>query len=368
MIGENYMKQIILSLKYWVNNNFALKENIPEVPVTSVNNMTGDVIIEIPESFSGKWNDLEEKPFYSDETILAHVENVEEYVHTEDGSFYFSAYFGKTELPENVSSLVGANVSATINGTQINGVLKEVTYYSDYWLSDATSVAMGNLHLLNNKSDSLVDTGEDWCISVDVGEHYPYDHAVAFTVYGRQAGSVTIESLTCFAGGNIKTLDEKFIPDTIARVSDISDLSNELRAVENKIPTTPDQVGADLKGAALEALVEAKAYTNTAIADLVNSAPETLDTLGELAEAFNENTNMVTTLEAAIVAKAEKDDLENLSDLVAMNATSIENLQKQVLPTSLILADAITGVSYTIQIQNGQLVSFETPDNHGSER
>ena len=30
MIGENYMKQIILSLKYWVNNNFALKENIPE--------------------------------------------------------------------------------------------------------------------------------------------------------------------------------------------------------------------------------------------------------------------------------------------------------------------------------------------------
>ena len=30
MIGENYMKQIIFSLKHWVNNNFALKENIPE--------------------------------------------------------------------------------------------------------------------------------------------------------------------------------------------------------------------------------------------------------------------------------------------------------------------------------------------------
>lgn len=62
MIGENYMKQIILSLKHWVNNNFALKENIPEVPVTSVNNMTGDVIIDIPEGFSGSWNDLEDKP------------------------------------------------------------------------------------------------------------------------------------------------------------------------------------------------------------------------------------------------------------------------------------------------------------------
>ena len=30
MIGENYMKQIILSFKHWVNNNFALKVNIPE--------------------------------------------------------------------------------------------------------------------------------------------------------------------------------------------------------------------------------------------------------------------------------------------------------------------------------------------------
>ena len=73
MIGENYMKQIILSLKYWVNNNFALKENIPEVPVTSVNNMTGDVIIEIPESFSGKWDDLENKPFGEEGLIIEYI-------------------------------------------------------------------------------------------------------------------------------------------------------------------------------------------------------------------------------------------------------------------------------------------------------
>lgn len=161
------------------------------------------------------------------------------------------------------------------------------------------------------------------------------------------------------ANQSIYNAFERFWEHIIARLDKFI-MDDELRAVENKIPTAPDQVGADPEGAALEALVEAKAYTNTAVADLVNSAPETLDTLGELAEAFNENADMVTTLEAAIVAKAEKDDLENLSDLVAMNATSIENLQKQVLPISLILADAITGVSYTIQIQNGQLVSFET--------
>lgn len=111
---------------------------------------------------------------------------------------------------------------------------------------------------------------------------------------------------------------------------------------------------------ALIKLDNAKTYADTAVAALVNSAPETLDTLGELAAAFEENADMVATLNAAVTNKAEKSDLDNLADLVDLNATNIESLQAQVLPTSLILADAITGKSYTIQIQNGQLVSFET--------
>ena len=143
----------------------------------------------------------------------------------------------------------------------------------------------------------------------------------------------------------------------LARISDIPDLS----IVEAKIPTTPEAVGADPAGSALESLVEAKSYTDTAVAALVNSAPETLDTLGELATAFEENADMVATLNAAVTNKAERTDLDNHAKLVDLNATNIESLQAQVLPTSLILADAITGKSYTIQIQNGQLVNFETP-------
>jgi hypothetical protein len=105
--------------------------------------------------------------------------------------------------------------------------------------------------------------------------------------------------------------------------------------------------------------VATEEYVDTAVAALVNSAPETLDTLGELATAFQENADMVATLDAAVTNKAEKSDLKDLADLVDTNTTTIESLQKQVLPTSLILADAITGESYTIQIQNGQLVSFK---------
>lgn len=56
-------------------------------------------------------------------------------------------------------------------------------------------------------------------------------------------------------------------------------------------------------------LNNANTYTNTKIADLVNSAPETLDTLGELAEALKENADIVEVLNEAIVNKVDKEEL-----------------------------------------------------------
>ena len=95
-----------------------------------------------------------------------------------------------------------------------------------------------------------------------------------------------------------------------------------------------------------------KAYVNTqissAIADLVDTAPDTLNTLGELATAIQENDSVIDTLDAAITNKADK--------------TEVEALKTQVTSTSLFLADAITGQLYKIQIQNGQLVSFPVED------
>ena len=50
-----------------------------------------------------------------------------------------------------------------------------------------------------------------------------------------------------------------------------------------------------------------KTYVDTKIADLVNSAPETLDTLGELATAFNENKEVVDALNEGVTLKKNKD-------------------------------------------------------------
>ena len=60
-----------------------------------------------------------------------------------------------------------------------------------------------------------------------------------------------------------------------------------------------------------------ESYVNTKVAELVNSAPETLDTLGEVAKAIQENEGVVEALNSAIGSKADKSELPTkTSDLV----------------------------------------------------
>ena len=75
-------------------------------------------------------------------------------------------------------------------------------------------------------------------------------------------------------------------------------------------------------------------YTDGQVAALVGTAPETLNTIEELATAFEENKEVVDALDASITNKQDK-----VSD-------------------TLILVDTVTGKQHKIQIQNGQLVSF----------
>lgn len=81
------------------------------------------------------------------------------------------------------------------------------------------------------------------------------------------------------------------------------------KELNENITLTPSDIGADVEGAASDALAEAKNYTDTEVANLVNSAPEKLDTLGELATALEENNDIVEVLNAAITNKAEASDL-----------------------------------------------------------
>ena len=69
---------------------------------------------------------------------------------------------------------------------------------------------------------------------------------------------------------------------------------------------TASDIGAELSGAAANALASAKSYADTAIANLVNSAPETLNTLGELAKAIQDHENAYDALLQTVGSKVKK--------------------------------------------------------------
>lgn len=69
-------------------------------------------------------------------------------------------------------------------------------------------------------------------------------------------------------------------------------------------------------------------YVDTKVANLVNSAPTTLDTLGELATALQNNSNTVDALNSAIGNKANASDVTALSSKVTTaegNITALQN-------------------------------------------
>ena len=94
-------------------------------------------------------------------------------------------------------------------------------------------------------------------------------------------------------------------------------------AKEEEKPTyTAEEVGADERGAAAAMLTEAKKYTDEEIAELINGAPTTLDTLGEIATAMAENADVVEALNLAIGSKADARTVTDLTGVVAGKAAA----------------------------------------------
>lgn len=90
------------------------------------------------------------------------------------------------------------------------------------------------------------------------------------------------------------------------------------------ISLSASDVGADTEGSADTALAEAKSYTDTKVSALVNGAPETLDTLSELASAMQDNDDAIAALETIAASKANASDLTSHTGNSAIHITSAE--------------------------------------------
>lgn len=90
----------------------------------------------------------------------------------------------------------------------------------------------------------------------------------------------------------------------------------------------------DLSNSAVETLNSANSYTDEKVAGLIDSAPETLDTFKEIADAFAEDQAILDTLNSAIGNKADKTALTETNLRVAsletdntQNKADIKSLQ-----------------------------------------
>ncbi len=69
---------------------------------------------------------------------------------------------------------------------------------------------------------------------------------------------------------------------------------------------------------------QATGYTDTKIAELINGAPSTLDTLGEIAQAMQDNESVVDALESAIGSKAPQAELDGHTGNSTIHITATE--------------------------------------------
>lgn len=88
--------------------------------------------------------------------------------------------------------------------------------------------------------------------------------------------------------------------------------------------TTYQDVGADAAGAAQAVYTQATGYTDQAIANLINGAPQTLDTLKEIADAMAASQTVVEALQEAIGSKAAEVDFTNHANNSTIHITSGE--------------------------------------------
>ena len=114
---------------------------------------------------------------------------------------------------------------------------------------------------------------------------------------------------------NVQGALEKIVENVGNINNEMDNLSSDASEITYNDSTVADALN-NLNSEVDNVLTTAKSYTDTKVADLVGSAPETLDTLQEVAQAIEENEDVVTALNSAIGSKANQSDLTNLQNEV----------------------------------------------------
>ena len=114
-----------------------------------------------------------------------------------------------------------------------------------------------------------------------------------------------------------------------------------------KVGTTISELDAAYKAADVQVLADAKAHADKAVADLVDNAPEALNTLKELADALTENENAYDSLLTVVGTKANSDDVYTKVEVDTIKSgleTSIGRVEAEYKQADVVLDERLTAV------------------------
>ena len=140
---------------------------------------------------------------------------------------------------------------------------------------------------------------------------------LALTEYTYDANNVSAVDATDSINGAFSKVEAQIAKENVDRSDAVSDLNDNITAMNERLVASDTDLSNRLTTEAstrasedTRILREANSYTDTKIAGLVNSAPEALDTLNELAVALGGDENFATTVATNIGANTAAINVE----------------------------------------------------------
>lgn len=280
---------------------------------------------------------IKNRPFYDEVAEVAILEETtidysNGYATPHGSRKHFPSYYNK-----ECNSLVdGQTYKVVVNGVEYT----DVASYTE----DANTIFIGNdacgsfsaedngcpFYIYNGNSSGSNTNG------LTVGCAVPTD--------GEELGLVRTISIYAIESGSVKQLDEKYIPDTIARVADLTDatgrvdvLEGEMDAVEGRLDVVEPKVDelvekmADVEGA-VATKAEAQALTD-AVAALEQADAGLDERIGALEDKFTGEgsvEDLIGTAKEEVLGELEKAIEGAMADAYDADAVVLSQAQKGI--------------------------------------
>jgi hypothetical protein len=297
--------------------------------------------------------------------------------------FFTVIVFGSADEDPNYRTIVQfayGRTGAAADRIWMRVMFEAVTtgHYNNFlpWLEITSGSISADISSIFENIDSLENSIEGLNTSIDeINE-----------IIGEVPEEQTVVGLINDVNSNISTINdaiETISSDVDAKqdiISDIEDIRSGAAAGATALQEVPAEY-------VTESELAGKGYSTTTYVDekvaaLVNGAPDTLDTLDELAAALKDNKDIVTVLENSITSKQDKiEDLETIRSGSALGATALQSVPSEYVTetelnnkgyvnestlTDYVKVDTFNNLSNTVNDKQDKISDLDTIRSNAS--